>query len=95
LRFGISGEYSISPTLSVFGGVDYIPTSYNDGRVISGPGPATDQDEDIINAYIGLSMKFNDYLTGSASYNYTHSSSDLPGRDYDRNRVSVGVSAEF
>jgi hypothetical protein len=95
LRFGLSGDYAISPMFSVFGGVDYIPTSYDSPRIVSGPGPALDQDEDVINAYIGLSVKFNDYLTGTASYNYTNSSSDLVGRDYDRNRVSVGVSAEF
>jgi hypothetical protein len=30
-----------------------------------------------------------------ASYNYTDSSSDDDRRDYNRNRISVGVSAEF
>lgn len=94
-RFGVSGEYAISPMLSVFGGVDYIPTSYDSGRVIPGGASFSDQDEDILNAYIGLSVKFNDFLTGTASYNYTNSSSDIPGRDYDRNRISVGLSAEF
>lgn len=95
LRFGVSGEYSISPMLSVFGGIDYIPTSYQSGRVIPGGASFSDQDEDIFNAYIGVSMKFNDYLTGTASYNYTNSNSDISGRDYDRNRISVGLSAEF
>lgn len=98
LRFGVSGEYAVSPMFSIFGGVDYIPTSYASGRSVSTPlyvGSIPDMDEDIFNAYIGLSVKFNDYLTGTASYNYTNSSSDLAGRDYDRNRISVGVSAEF
>lgn len=95
LRFGISGEYSLSPMLSVFGGLDYIPTSYAEGRVIPGGVTVADQDEDILNAYIGISMKFNDFLTGTASYNFTDSSSDFAGRDYNRNRISVGVSAEF
>lgn len=95
LRFGISGDYSVSQMLSVFAGLDYIPSNYQEGRVIAGPGPAPDQDEDVINAYIGLSIKFNDYLTGTASYNFTDSSSDISTRDYDRNRISVGVSAEF
>lgn len=95
LRFGLSGEYAVTPMFSVFSGIDYIPANFQSGRLISGPGPALDQDEDVFNAYIGLSMKFNDYLTGTASYNYTNSSSDIPNRDYDRNRISVGVSAEF
>jgi hypothetical protein len=101
LRFGITGDYSISPMFSVFGGVDYIPTSYASGVIVDGlPGAVgnsvSDQDEDIINAYIGFSVRFNDFLTGTASYTYTNSSSDIDGsRDYDRNRISVGVSAEF
>jgi hypothetical protein len=95
LRFGVSGDYAISPMLSVFGGIDYIPTSYNSGRVIPGGASFPDQDEDVVSAYIGASMKINDYLTGTASYTFTTSSSDLVGRDYDRNRISVGLSAEF
>ena len=97
-RFGISGDYSISPTFSVFGGIDYIPTSYDGGQVVSSPNTGAsfaDQDEDILNAYIGVSMKFTEYLTGTASYNYTNSNSDIDGLDYNRNRFSLGVSAEF
>lgn len=98
LRFGLSGEYAISPMTSIFGGIDYIPTSYSSGRSVSTPpflGSIEDADEHILNAHIGVSVKFNDFLTGTASYNYTNSSSDLPGREYNRNRISVGVSAEF
>ncbi len=98
LRIGVSAEYAVSPMLSVFGGVDYIPSSFDDGDLVSAPGPAatvSGLDEDLVNAYIGLSMKFTDYLFGTVSYNYTDSNSDFVGRDYDRNRVSVGVRAEF
>lgn len=98
LRFGVSGEYAFSPMFSMFSGIDYIPTSYGEPRSVSTPpfvGGIGEFDEDIFNAYIGLSVKFTDYLYGNASYNYTNSSSDLAGRDYDRNRFSVGVSAEF
>lgn len=96
LRFGISGDYALTPMFSIFGGIDYIPTSYDSGRVVSGAFVGNvSQDEDIFNAYIGLSMKINDTLTASASYNFTDSSSDIVGRDYDRNRISIGLSAEF
>jgi predicted porin len=98
LRLGVSATYAVSPTFSVFSGIDYIPTSYASGRSVTNPpflGSIPDADEDMLNAYIGLSMKINDYLTGTATYNYTNSSSDINGRDYDRNRFSVGVSAEF
>jgi len=96
LRFGVAGDYAISPMFSIFSGLDYIPTSYSSGRVVAGKYVGSlDQDEDIFDAYIGVSVKFTDYLTGTASYTFTSSSSDIVGRDYDRNRISVGVSAEF
>jgi hypothetical protein len=94
-RLGISAEYAFSPVFSVFGGVDYVPTSYESGRNIPAGTAAPDLDDNLVNAYIGASMKFNSYLTGTVSYNYTNADSDVAGRDYDRNRVSVGVSAEF
>jgi hypothetical protein len=99
LRFGVSGEYVLNPMVSLFGGLDYIPTRYQDGKlvgVIGAPPPSTaDADEDIINAYIGVSYRLSDLLTASASYNFTDSSSDFDNRDYTRNRISIGVSAEF
>ena len=98
LRIGISAEYAIAPKFSIFGGVDYLPSSFASGHWIDGPDrglPVANQNTDIFNAYIGLSMKFNDYLTGTVSYNYTNSSSDFIGNDYNRNRISIGLSAEF
>ena len=96
LRMGVSSEYVISPMFSVFGGVDYIPTSYADGRQIYSPfASVSDLDGDLLNAYIGLSAKFNDYLTGTLSYNFTDSTSDIVNQDYTRNRINLGVSAEF
>jgi hypothetical protein len=96
-RLGISSEYAISPMFSVFGGLDYIPTSFNEGRRPPGEiaGPIGDQDEQIFSGNIGLSVKFNDYLTGTAAYTYTNQGSDFTNGDYDRNRFSLGVSAEF
>lgn len=97
LRFGVSGEYSINPMVALFGGVDYIPTRYQSGTYVTVPGTpsAPDVDEDIVNAYIGLSYRINEFMSATASYNYSNSSSDFPFRDYDRNRFSIGISAEF
>ncbi len=96
LRFGLSAEYAVTPKFSVFGGVDYIPSSYGSGRNISAPYTSvSDISEDILNAYIGVSMKFNDRFTGTLSYNHTTSNSDIAAEDYNRNRISLGVSAEF
>jgi hypothetical protein len=81
---------------SVFGGVDYIPTSYSEGEQLNAPfAGVSDLDNDLFNAYIGVSAKFNDYLTGSLSYNYTDSSSDVANQEYTRNRITLGVSAAF
>lgn len=97
LRFGLSSEYAFSPTFSLFGGVDYIPSSFDSGRALGALAgtKVADSSEDLVNAYIGVSMKFNDFLTGTASYNYTNSDSDFAGNTYNRNRISVGVTAEF
>lgn len=96
-RLGVSAEYMISPKLNAFGGFDYIPATFDDGRLVGGAGPASagGLDEDIVNAYVGLSLKVTEMLYGTFSYNYTDSSSDFAGQSYDRNRVSVGVRAEF
>lgn len=99
LRIGVAGEYALSQRLSLFGGVDFISADFDDGRLVSGaigdPLTADGLSEDLVNAYIGLSVKLTDYLYGSVSYNHTTSDSDLFGGDYDRNRFSVGLRAEF
>ena len=95
LRIGVSAEYMISPKLSLTGGVDYIYTDYKSGVVVAGPATTGSFNDDLYNLYVGVSYQFTDYLFGTLSYNYSNSSSDLDGRDYTRNRVTVGVRAEF
>ena len=96
LRLGLSAEYAISPMFSVFGGVDYLPTSYAGGHTVASPHSSVSSlSSDIINAYIGVSVKFTEHLTGTASYNFTDSTSDLVNQTYQRNRISLGLSAEF
>ncbi len=101
LRVGLSAEYVISPMLTVFSGVDYITSDYDSGnlKAVSGlPIPAATASglgDQLINAYVGLSVKFTDNLTGTATYNFTDSDSDFNQGDYTRSRFSVGVRAEF
>lgn len=97
LRVGVSGEYVISPRLSLFGGIDYIPASFDEGRRVSIAGPliVSGLEEDVFNAYIGVSVKITEYLFGNLTYNYTDSNSDFAGLSYDRNRISLGIRAEF
>ncbi len=96
LRMGVTGQYRISPDLSLFGGLNVINTSYGDGRRVAGPpGAAPDGDETLFNAYLGASLQFTDSITGSLTYNFTNSDSDNRGRNYDRSRVSLGLRAGF
>ena len=97
LRLGLSAEYKITPRFSVYGGLDYIPTSFDDGRLVgAAPGVgASGLEEDLLNVYVGASVQLTETLYGTVSYNYTDSSSDFLGYDYDRSRVNLGVRAEF
>lgn len=95
LRVGVSGTYELSPSLSLYGGVDVINSSFDSGRNVFSGAAAGSADETLVNAYIGASMKLTEILTGSLTYNYTNADSDFANRDYDRNRVTLGVSAEF
>ncbi len=97
LRVGVSGTYQVSPDFSIYGGVDLVSTDYGDGRAVGGGVAISDQDETLVNAYIGASLKLTEIITGTLTYNFTDSSasSGINGRDYDRSRISVGVSAEF
>lgn len=96
LRIGITGEYMLSPMFSIVTGADYIPSSYV-GGVSSDPAVASDKNESLVNAYITASVKFNDFLSGNISYTYTDQTSDFNDTtsNYDRNRISVGLNANF
>lgn len=98
-RLGLSGEYALTPMFTVFGGVDLIMANMDDGRKVGGaaaaPLTAGGFSQDLINVYMGISMKFNDNMFGTLSYNYTDSSADFANQDYDRNRVSLGFRYEF
>ena len=96
LRIGLSSDYAISQSLSLKGGVDYIPSSFEKGRSLTGnPGSIPDAYENLLNAYVGLTVEINDIFSISSYYNYTNSSSDISTRSYDRNRISVGANAKF
>lgn len=101
LRVGISADYVVSPQLTLHGGINYIMTDMEDGRLVPGPGTIADLDQDLLNLYLGFSFKVNDgvYLTGS--YNWTDSDAsggigtNAASRSYERNRASLGVRVEF
>lgn len=98
LRVGVTSEYQLSPSLSLFGGINLISTMYESGRDVSVP-PApvavADAEETLLNLYLGASLKLTDNLYGTLTYNFTDSDSDVLDRTYDRSRLSVGLRAEF
>ncbi len=97
LRVGASGSYELSPVLSFFGGIDLIYSDYEKGEFIGTPVGVPSADETLFNIYVGATYNFNETFSGSLSYSYTDSTADAPitGRDYNRSRVSLGVTAEF
>jgi len=95
LRVGLTGEYILMPRLTGFGGVDYVFTSFEAGNQVGGSLSAGGQEEALVNMYVGLRAKLTEQLTGDCTINYTDSGSDFEGRDYDRLRLSAGVSYSF
>ena len=94
LRIGARASYAVNPQLSLFGGLNFISTTFDDR--IGGTSPLDgDESEDLFNVNAGFSYEFvnNIYLTGS--YNFSNNNSDFEGRDFDRNRVQLGVQATF
>ena len=70
-------------------GLHYIHSAYSDSPI------AADFDEDLISISLGLTYQFYRNLAVYTNYNYTNSSSDNAFRDYDRHRLTLGVSATF
>lgn len=89
LRVSFAADYALSPVVILTGGVNYIHSEYEDGNV-------GDAESDILNLYAGLTYRINDALSANVTYNFTTSDSDdIDSRDYDRNRVQVGMSYTF
>lgn len=96
LRVGVNGEYTLSPAVTLFGGVNYIHSNYDDGRdLATGNSVSGSVDEDLVNLYIGASVKVVENVYANASYNFTWSDSDVETNDYNRNQVTIGLRTEF
>ena len=44
---------------------------------------------------VNLQYRFNSYLSAEVGYNYDNASSDIPGQNFDRNRVYIGIGANY
>jgi len=97
LRLGANGKYTVSEDLSLLAGGDFIFSNYMEGRNVKNSnnyGP--DKYETNLNGYIGLSYKLTDYLFANFYYTYTQTFTDISDeREYVRNRITLGLSAEF
>ena len=92
LRVGFTANYQVSQSLGLNAGVNYAMLEYND--LLPGYPGASSVDEDLLNAFIGFNLKISDNLWLNGNYNFEDLASDA-GRDYDRNRFSLGVSTTF
>ena len=97
LRIGFNANYTVTKDVSLLMGSDTIFSNYNDGRDINNSnnfGP--NKYENNFNAYVGFSTKLTDYLFCNLYYTYTQTFTDISdAREYVRNRISLGLSAEF
>ena len=88
MRLGVTGTYRVSQALSLSSGINYMSLAYEDGTT-------DDVDESLINAFVGLNLQIAENLYLNGSYNFEDLSSDEDTREYDRNRMSIGVRATF
>lgn len=91
LRIGFTADYSVSQDLTLTGGINYAALDYND---LQAGGGASSVDEELLNVFIGVNLQVTDNIAVNARYNFEDLTSDA-GRDYDRNRFSVGASTRF
>lgn len=88
-RVGASVNHHVSKKLVLNGGLNYAYSTFD------GIGLAPDVNEHELSATAGLGYQLWNNVSLDANYSYTVLSSDDSLRDYDRNRVSLGLSAQF
>ncbi|MDB4753952.1 hypothetical protein OAF84_01575 [Akkermansiaceae bacterium] len=92
LRLGLTGTYGVSEQLSLNAGVNYVSLGYVDSI------PAgLDVDEDSLNLSVGFRLELSDTMWLNGSYNFETLSSDFVAvdREYDRNRINLGINTTF
>lgn len=88
MRLSLAGDYNLSKNLIFTGGVNYVHSEYTGG--------ALPEDElDLINAHVGVTLKLENNMDVTLTYNWTDSSAEIVGTDYTRNRIQVGLSYTF
>lgn len=96
-RLGLTADYTVSPVLTLHGGLNYIMTDMQDATDVT----VGDLDQNLWNLNLGFSYKVNDAIYVTGSYNYTNSGSSggtplaAESRDYAQNRAQLGIRYEF
>lgn len=89
-RAGVTASHRVTDRFSLNGGLHYVYSDYE------GNGSTTSNvTEQQVNASAGLAYRLWNNVSMDAAYSYTLLSSDDALREYDRNRVSLGLSAQF
>jgi len=58
-------------------------------------GAYNNESDKFYNVGVNLSYSFNTHLSADLGYNFDYLDSEIPGRDYTRNRVYIGVTAAY
>ncbi len=89
-RVGVTADHRATDRLTLKGGLHYVNSDYK------GDGETTqDVKEQQVHASAGLAYRLWNHVSMDAAYSYTLLSSDDSLREYDRNRISLGLSAQF
>jgi hypothetical protein len=86
-------KYQVTPRFAT-----HVQGIYSHGNYVSSlllPGSSGPFTEDVVAAELNGTYKYNEYVSFEAGYNYTIVSSGISSRDYDRNRVYVGVRGTY
>ena len=89
-RSSLSYHQEFTQRLRGNAGVTYVHNDFEISDIVN-----SDTDEDLIALSLGLSYRVFSNVDLNAGYHFTTVSSDDGSRDYDRHRVSLGVSATF
>ena len=89
-RTGVTVTQKFGPYLSGNAGVHYIHQSFEDSF-----DALRDRDDDVVYLTLGLDYQILENVVLNSTYSYTNLSSDAELLEYDRHRVSLGVSATF
>jgi hypothetical protein len=90
-RAGASATHQVSERLRLNGGLNYVHSEF-DGQDATNTNAVSENE---INATAGIGYNITDSMAVNANYSYTLLASDNDLRDYDRNRIFLGLSASF